>query len=251
MKNGTHEAIDVAVVGGGLAGLTAAAYLGRAGRSVVVLERSSQPGGRAITNDLGGFRFNLGPHALYRKGAAARVLGELGVAYQGKVPPASGYGVRNGALVSISDSPLWLLSTPLLSAGGKVEAARLLLGLRRLHPSALRGVSMSEWLERRARHPEVRMLIGALTRVSTYAADLARLSAEAAVTQLQLALHGVLYLDGGWQTLVDGLRAAAERAGARIETGASVARVESGAGDCAVQLDGGRTLRASSVIVAA
>ena len=39
----------IVVVGGGLAGLAAAAYLARAGRSVTVLERGGTAGGRAQT----------------------------------------------------------------------------------------------------------------------------------------------------------------------------------------------------------
>src|SRR5262249_57979689 len=62
----TQTATDVAVVGGGLAGLAAAAYLGRAGRKVTLFERSRSLGGRAATHENGGFRFNIGPHALYR-----------------------------------------------------------------------------------------------------------------------------------------------------------------------------------------
>ena len=44
MKN-----FDVAIVGGGLAGLTASIYLAKAGRKVIVLEKSSHLGGRGMT----------------------------------------------------------------------------------------------------------------------------------------------------------------------------------------------------------
>ncbi|MGH9283968.1 MAG: FAD-dependent oxidoreductase, partial [Acidimicrobiales bacterium] len=42
-----HRSWDVVVVGAGHNGLTAAAYLARAGRSVLVLERRNQIGGAA------------------------------------------------------------------------------------------------------------------------------------------------------------------------------------------------------------
>jgi hypothetical protein len=52
-------------------------------------------------------------------------------------------------------------------------------------------------------------VLSTLTRVATYAGDLRPISTDAAVGQLQLVLEGnVLYLDGGWQTLVEGLVAA-------------------------------------------
>jgi phytoene dehydrogenase-like protein len=62
-----------------------------------------------------------------------------------------------------------------------------------------------------------------LVRVSTYSADLARLSAVAALRQFRSAKdHGVIYLDGGWQSLVDGLEQRARRLGVEIRTGVAV-----------------------------
>ncbi len=66
----------VIIVGGGLAGLATAAYLAKAGRPVTVLERSKELGGRADTHVSKGYFFNLGPHALYAKGAGRAVLDE-------------------------------------------------------------------------------------------------------------------------------------------------------------------------------
>lgn len=51
---------DVIVIGGGHNGLTAAAYLARAGRTVLVLERRHVPGGAAVTEEVfRGFKFSV------------------------------------------------------------------------------------------------------------------------------------------------------------------------------------------------
>lgn len=60
-----NKSFDIAVIGGGLTGLTAAVYLARAGKSVIVLEKENQLGGLAQTVKLNGALFNLGPHAMY------------------------------------------------------------------------------------------------------------------------------------------------------------------------------------------
>lgn len=51
---------DVIIIGAGLAGLTAAKYLERAGKRVVILEASDRPGGRIKTDIVDGFRLDRG-----------------------------------------------------------------------------------------------------------------------------------------------------------------------------------------------
>lgn len=81
-----HTGSDAAVVGGGMAVLTVACYLTRTGIDVSVFEKAPELRSRAATQNVDGFRFNRGGHALYTRGAAARVLEELGISYEYGVP---------------------------------------------------------------------------------------------------------------------------------------------------------------------
>ncbi|MDF2925526.1 MAG: TetR family transcriptional regulator [Paenibacillaceae bacterium] len=65
-KNREEPKMRVAIIGGGLAGLTAAAYLSEAENvEGILFERSPQLGGRAFTYEKEGFTLNYGAHAVY------------------------------------------------------------------------------------------------------------------------------------------------------------------------------------------
>jgi phytoene dehydrogenase-like protein len=246
---------DVIVVGGGLAGLTVATLLARAGRMVTLFEKSRQLGGRGMTQVENGFHFNLGPHALYRRGAAAAILGELGIRFSGGVPGLAGnYAIRQGSLYSLPVNPLSILTTRFMSFKAKVEAVRRLASLMSLQTQSLQEITVQEWLQTNIRQPEVRQFFAAALRVSTYTNAPQRQSAGSALAQLQSALAGnVWYLDGGWQTLTDGLIQAAQTAGVKLVTGARVASVkrdEWGA-VCGLRLAEGSWYTAPAVVVAA
>jgi phytoene dehydrogenase-like protein len=69
-------------------------------------------------------------------------------------------------------------------------------------------------------------------------------------TQLGLK-HPVIYIDGGWETLIEGLRGVAQQAGAHIRTAAHVSGLEYGDGRVkAVVLRDGTAVQADAVIVA-
>jgi phytoene dehydrogenase-like protein len=243
---------DVAVVGGGLAGLAAATYAARGGRSVVLCEKASTLGGRAATTTLGDFRFNLGPHALYARSHGIGVLRELGVEFKGSKPSPSGaYAISGGAKHALPGGFLSLVTTGLFGLPAKLETARLLGGFGRIEAAALARVPVGEWIDANVRHAAVRPLVRALVRVTTYSDDPARMSAGAAIAQIQGALGaGVLYLDDGWQTLVDGLRAAAVAAGVRFVTARATAVERAGAG-WRVGLGDSAAIDAGAAIVAA
>jgi phytoene dehydrogenase-like protein len=215
----------IGIVGAGLAGLATAAYLGRAGYRVSVFERAEMLGGRAATVERNGYLHNLGPHALYQGGSATSVLEELGVSYFGGRPDVQGVAVRRGKTFRLPVGGRSLLTTRLFGVRARVEAAQQLLVLRRAAQDAQ---PMREWLSG-VSQPAAREYIEAITRLATYANAPGHISVNDASRQLASSGAGVIYLDGGWQTLVNALRDAAVAAGASVRPGERVARVVAGA----------------------
>lgn len=251
LRTDIHSA-DAIVVGGGLAGLLAAARLARAGLSVRVFEQAGHLGGRAVTNVLHGVRFNLGPHALYATGPARRSLEELQVPIAGHFPsPGRPLVTLRGTSYRLPAGLGSLATSRLLSFGEKLRLARLFATIKSIDTRRLDSTSAREWIERVAGRGNLALLLAALFRVSTYVDDAEHLSAGMALDQLRTALVGnVLYLDGGWQTIVDGLRNVATGHGALIETQKHVQSVSSGGSSVTVRLASGDALHARGVILA-
>ena len=203
------------IVGGGISGLTAANALAGSGHKVVLLEQSSHLGGRAVTQQEAGFSLNLGPHALYCGGSAMRTFKEWKIPFEGHPPaPRGGFLVYQGAKYPMIQDGASVLRSPLLGIGEKMEAANL---LRLFSSGRAPQQSMRTWIEDHAKSPKVRDFAAAIARLSTFTADMDRLSASVALTQIGLAIEsGVVYLDHGWQTLIDGLAGRARALGVEI-----------------------------------
>jgi phytoene dehydrogenase-like protein len=244
----------VAVVGGGVAGLAAAALIARGGRTVRLFEQSHALGGRAQTKHSAGFYINIGPHALYRGGHGIEVLRELGVEPRGSVPSVSGgFAIRDGVKHTFPAGTMSLLTTSLFGLSAKLEAARLLASIGRMDGERLMDTTLRGWIDRTFSHKEVKEFVLAAFRVATYTNAPDLMSAGAAIEQLKKAFaESVLYLDGGWQTLVEGLREAAVRSGVVIETGVKVDAVTRGAAGSVegLRLADGRLIEGSTVLIA-
>ena len=85
---------DVIVVGGGAAGLTAAAYAARAGRSVALFERQARLGGLVQSVERDGFVFDMGLRAVENAGIVLPMLEELGL-HLDHVPSAVSVGIED------------------------------------------------------------------------------------------------------------------------------------------------------------
>ncbi|MFN8040493.1 MAG: FAD-dependent oxidoreductase [Acidimicrobiales bacterium] len=215
--------VDVAVVGAGIAGLVAAARAARAGAGVVLLD-GHPAGGRARSTEREGFTLNQGPHGLYDHGAFRRALDDLDVAVHGGPPLVDRGSLWSGGRAHrLPAGPAGLIRTSVVGPRAKAQLARLLAVAPRLDPDPWATTTFEGWLDHRGLGEDARRLVRMLVRIATYADAPDQLSADAAVAQLQLSLRGVTYVDGGWQSLVDGLVAAAERAGVACRTGAAAA----------------------------
>ena len=85
----TTNAYDCVVVGAGIAGLSAAAFIAKAGRSVLLLERNPETGGLVGTIDRGGFRFDTGLRAIEDAGIVKPLLASLGLSLEFLPSPVS------------------------------------------------------------------------------------------------------------------------------------------------------------------
>jgi phytoene dehydrogenase-like protein len=103
------DSYDVVIVGGGHNGLTAAAYLGKAGRRVIVLEKLGSVGGAAVSaQSFEGVEARLSRYSYLVSLLPARIISDLGLNIQLKRRRYSSYtpmpGTDGGLLIDAGDS---------------------------------------------------------------------------------------------------------------------------------------------------
>jgi hypothetical protein len=216
----------ITIVGGGIAGLTAAIACAEEGAAVTLLEAHSELGGRGRSTD-GPYKANLGPHAMY--------LGPFWT---------------------------WMRERDILPAhcGARLVSARLRIdgALRRTPPLGalpgvlrLRGrrapvdVDFRSWA---SSHTDERTaaLLSAACGVFTYYHDPGELSAaftwSRAVRLLLAAPSPVRYPVGGWSTLVSSLERRVRELGVDVQTETRVQELPATPVILATELDHAREL---------
>lgn len=253
---------DVVIVGGGHNALVAAAYLGRAGRSVVVLERLDHVGGAAVSErPWAGVDARVSRYSYLVSLLPRRIVDDLGLDIRLRRRRYSSYtpdpaGPSRGILVDTADASATADSFARVT-GSRAEAARFSAFYKRLAPAArLLFPTMTEPLQRRGEirglldddalwadlveHPLGRMLRASLETdiargialtdglIGTFAtAD------DESLRQNRCLLYHVIgggtgdwdVPIGGMGHVTDELARAAREAGAELWTGAEVAAV--------------------------
>ena len=243
---------QVIVVGGGLGGLLAAALAAADGARVLLLD-AHPLGGRARTDQRGGFTFNRGPRALYRGGPADRLLRSLGVATRtGAKPGLTRAGaILDGRVHRFPTSAAAALRTDLFAGARRRDAARALGALAARTATLPDDLPLAAWLDDRGLTGTPRSFVEALVRVATYADAPDHLPASVGLAAARSAsTRGVQYLDGGFQALVDALAGLAAARGV-VHVAEAAAAVRRSAHDgWVVETGGGRTWAAPAVVVA-
>jgi phytoene dehydrogenase-like protein len=251
MKVQSPSSDPIIIVGGGIAGLSAAALLVRRGHHVLLFEKSRHLGGHARTREQEGFFFNLGAHAFYLGGPGEKILQELNIPVSGgRLRVDYGLALKGNEDHRLPFGAAALAETTLFSQAEKDELTQLYAALPQFDSAQLRGISWQAWLESNVRYPSVRQFLQARARLNTntWAPDL--IDAGLIMDIFQNS-YGVLYLQKGWQPLVDGLLQSAQQAGATVITDARVATVElAGDGVEAIRLKDGTRYPAAAVILA-
>jgi oxygen-dependent protoporphyrinogen oxidase len=234
--------VRVVVVGGGVAGLTAARDLAAAGCEVLLLEGADRVGGKLRRGEVAGIAVDVGAEAmLHRRPEGTALAAEVGLPIVHPTSAGSRVWTR-GALRplprSLMGAPLdldQLATTGVLSDEGLARARRE----RTLPPSVLGGdVSVGDLVDERYGAEVTDRLVEPLLG-GVYAGRAREISARAAVPQLvAMAERGSLLeqagpppasgtpvfagVDGGMWRLPEALHSALAGAGVEIRTGATV-----------------------------
>jgi phytoene dehydrogenase-like protein len=205
------ERFDAIVVGAGFGGATCAALLAKRGLRVLLLEKNSQAGGKAMVISKNGFTYEMWPviHAPARTSRCVEVLRELGVEARVDLTVPE---VRGGVYVDAAGEAHRFPSDPdpegtkilrmLGVADADLPAAIQVLAELALLPAAesakLDEVSFASWLDQKGAPAPVRMYLHALAN-GVFMVPSDALPASEAIRTLQEILlgHGGLYARSG------------------------------------------------------
>src|SRR3954453_3502118 len=198
---------QITVIGGGVAGLTAAITCAERGAGVRLFEAHARVGGRARSTD-GPYKANLGPHAIYKGGALWDWLCARDLMPPLARPPLT--GVRFHYEGAVHRTPPLSLIPPGVRLRGRMAPV---------------DQTFRSWVTDHS-DPRTANYLSSLAGVYTFHHDPGELSAafvwERTQRLLLTARPPARFIVGGWSMLVQGLERHARSLGVSIETGSPV-----------------------------
>ncbi|TFB21334.1 NAD(P)/FAD-dependent oxidoreductase [Filobacillus milosensis] len=149
--------------------------------------------------------FNLGPHAFYKKGIARPILQELGIQTSGKSPKTDGQLIESERSYIAPFSPKGLLTSNYIDWKERLKWIQIMVTLNTENMQEIEGLTYQEWVENKTKLKKVQSLLYILGRLATYCEAPKEASAKVMVSHLQRVMRGIIYVDGGWQTIVNQL----------------------------------------------
>ncbi|KGR79412.1 phytoene desaturase family protein [Ureibacillus manganicus] len=216
---------DVVIIGGGLSGLVGANCLTQSQLSVLVIEKGKKFGGRARTDSINNQLFNIGPHALYKKGEAKSILEQLGIELHGKSPKLGGLLIDEKVKYSAPFNPIGVFTTCFFNWKERMQWIKALVKILNTKTDSISQQSFLQWVEGVSSSKSVQTVLLSLGRLATYCHAPAHVSAKVIVTQLKAVMSGVIYLDGGWQSMIDQLYNKALMKGTEVRSHQTVKQI--------------------------
>ncbi|MGB9404236.1 MAG: protoporphyrinogen oxidase [Candidatus Acidiferrales bacterium] len=238
---------QVAVIGGGISGLSCAYRLQKLGASVLLLETHDRAGGLIGTVEKNGFRFESGPQSFLGAPQVLELVRDLGL--EGKLlkadPRAPRYVLVRGRLRAVPMSPPAILTSSLLSISSRYRI--LTEALHRSQPPNLEE-SVADFVRRKFGHEILEYLVAPFVS-GVYAGDPEMLSLKSAFPYLDQwerqygsvirgamgarkgqadPRPGLCSFSGGFRSLLDGFTSAL---GASLVPNTRVETIERNDGD--------------------
>lgn len=237
----------VAVVGGGLLGMTLALRLQQAGARVTLYEREAAPGGLAGGASFGPYRWDRYYHVILLSDLRTRaLLAELGLSGQLRWGVTQTGFFTDGRLHSMSNALEFLRFPPLRLIDKLRLGATIFFASRVRDPAPLEHVLATDWLRRwsggrvleRIWLPLLKSKLGENYRIASAAfiwAIIARMYA-ARRSGIKREMFGAI--DGGYELVIERLSGALSAAGVTVRQGVSVKAVTREGRGARVDVDG-------------